>query len=479
MRKIAFAATAVAALVHGPVGAAVAATAPAAGYLYSRTVLSETTEGCIAHAPGGVFVGVGPTLAFPPAGKTRSILFVPDTGASRVVAVELNSIGDCVYDAGADVLYVADSGAEFSGATTGDTVFAIDGSAENEIPDGNEVLPAGSIPFAFAIDRTATGLLVSNAAGGGAGSVVAIDLTTMTPSATTFASGFDYTGGVLVDGSRVLIAEALEPSFDSAIYEYSAAGVLQSTYSGPTFAHGSQDLEIAADGSVIATGGSTIVSVSDEAVVTPLVTGLDGGTGFSAFGGSVSVSEVTGRIDFLASSFSGADDDRSIHRLIPIAGLVTRGGTTSDCAMGFFGVELVPTREGRPARSAICVDGAPCDADGVVDGGCTYPLGLCLNVPDPAQPSCTPTGIASVTLVREKPEGAGAAALVADIAAGVPIEDATCVYGSGVRVPLREGSEPGEYRRGKGRVQVRATTTGSPSLTDSDVVKLVCEPAVP
>jgi hypothetical protein len=477
MRNQIIAAAAVAAFVHQSAGAE---TVPAAGYLYTRTVLAETTEGCIAHAPGGVYVGVGPTLSFPANGKTRDILFVPDAGATRVVATDLNSIGDCVYDASSDVLYVADSGQEFSGATTGDTVFAISGSAENEAVDGNELLPAGTIPYAFSIDLTPTGLLVSNAAGGGAGSVIAVDLTGVTPSASTFASGFDYTGGVLVDGNRVLVAEALQPSFDSAIYEYSTAGVLQSTYSGPTFSHGSQDLEVAADGLVLVTGNSTIVSVDESAVVTPLVTGLDGGTGFAAFGGSVSVHETSGRIDFLASSFSGDDDDRSIHRLVPIDRLVTRGGSDStDCAIELYGVELVPPAEGRPARSAICVDGASCDADGVVDGGCTFPLGICFNVSDPLLPECTPAGIASVTLVREKPEGAGAASLVADAAAAMPIEEATCIYGSGVRVPLREGSEPGDYRRSKGRVQIRATTTDAASVTDTDIVRLVCEPALP
>src|SRR5690348_16224651 len=113
MRNRIIAATAVAALFSQ---SAVAATVPATGYLYTRTVLSETTEGCIAHAPGGVYVGVGPTLSFPASGKTRDILFVPDVGTPYVVATDLNSIGDCVFDASANVLYVADSGAEFTGA---------------------------------------------------------------------------------------------------------------------------------------------------------------------------------------------------------------------------------------------------------------------------------------------------------------------------------------------------------------------------
>ncbi len=480
MRKTILAATAVAALVHQSIAVSDAATQPAAGYLYTRTVLPELTEGCIAHAPGGVYVGVGPAfVSFPPPGGTRQLLFVPDVGASRVVATGFNSFSDCAYDAAADVIYVTDSGAEFTGATTGDTVFAIDGSATNATAAGNEVLASGSIPFAFSVVLVSDGLLVSDAVGNGGGSVVHIDLSGVTPVATTWASGFDYTGGIAVDGTRVLVSEALQPSFDSAIYEYTTAGALQSTYSGPTFSHGSNDLAIAADGNVLATGGSTIVSVDDSAVATPLVTGLDGGTGFDAFGGGVSVDEVTGRIDFLASSFSGADDDKSIHRLVPIDSLVTRGSKASDCAMEFFGVELVPSAPGRTPRAAICVDGAPCDADGVVDGGCTYPLGLCFNVTDPRLPDCTPTGIASVTLMRDIPEGSGAESVVLDAAGDMPITAPTCVYGSGVRVPLREGSEPGEYRTGKGRVQIRATTTGSPVAADTDVVRLICEPSVP
>jgi hypothetical protein len=480
MRNKSSVATAVAILVHSFAGAADAATVPAAGYAYMRTVLSEATEGCVANGPGGVYVGVGPQLfVFPPPAQTRQILFVPDVGSSRVVATNFNSLSDCVYDAAGDVLYVLDSGAEFTGATTGDTVFAIPGSATNVTANGHELLPSGSISFAFSVDRVSDGLLVSDAAGGGAGKVVHVDLTGMTPVATTWATGFDYTGGLIVDGGRVLVSEAVQPNFDSAIYEYDLDGNLESTFSGPTFSHGSNDLEIAADGGVIATGSSTIVSIDAGAAVTPLVTGLDGGTGFAAFGGSVSVNASTGRIDFLASSFSGADDDKSIHRLVPLDRLVTRGSKASDCAMEFYGVELVPSSEGRPARSAICVDGEECDADGAADGACTYSLGLCFNVTDSRLPDCTPTGIASVTLVRENPEGMGASALVADAAGAVPVGSPTCLYGEGVRLPLREGSEPGQYRRSKGRVQIRATTTGSPSATDTDAIRLECQPALP
>jgi len=475
MRNSIVVATLLAISIHQTAGAA---TVPADGYLYDRDVLPQLTEGCIAHAPGGDYVGVGPALSFPPSGNTRSILFVSDLGVVRTVATGLNSIGDCVYDAASDTLYVTDSGQEFLGATTGDTVFAIPGDATNAPVAGLELLPAATLSNAFAIDLFGDGLLVSNAVGGGAGSVVAIDLSGMNPATSVFASGFDYTGGLIADGERVLLSEAVEPSFESAIYSYSMLGAYQSTISGPTYAHGSIDLAKAADGSILATGGSTLVAIDELGVGTPLVTGLDGGTGFAAFGGGVSVDSFTGRIDFLASSFSGADDDRSVHRLVPVDRLVAGGGSpATDCAMEIYGIELVAASPSMRARSAICTDGAACDADGKADGACTFPVGLCLNVTDARLPECTPSSIASVQLQRAKPESAALTTLVADASATLPSGDPSCVFSDGVTVPLRVLAS-GTVRRGRATIKFRATTGEERPRRDTDVVRLVCEPSV-
>ena len=94
MRRILVAATAAIVVPFAP-WSAVAATVPAAGYVYTREVLAELTEGCVAPAPGGLFVGVGPALSFPAPGGTRSILFVSESGTTRTVATGLNSISDC------------------------------------------------------------------------------------------------------------------------------------------------------------------------------------------------------------------------------------------------------------------------------------------------------------------------------------------------------------------------------------------------
>lgn len=476
MRKL-LVATTVAICVHG--AAARAETVPAPGYIYSRELLSEMTEGCIEQVVDGVFVGVGPMLSFPAAGATRDILFVAQDGSVRTVATGFNAISDCVYDVDTDTLYVTDSGAEFAGAATGDTVFAIPASGSDQPIAGLELLPSGTFPYAYSIDILGDGLLVSDAEGGGLGRVLEIDLSGVTPSVSTFASGFDYTGGLCVNSSDVFVAEALQPNFDSAIYRYSSTGSFTSTVSGPTFEHGSNDLAVASDGRLLVTGGSTIVAVDPLGVTvpTPLVTGLIGGGAFPAFGGGLSVDPFSGRIAFLASSFTGADDDKSIHRLVPIDRLVAGGGSdTTDCAVEFYGLELVPTAPGRPARSAICVDGASCDADGEADGKCRFPLGLCLKVSDPRLPECTPSGVPGIELVSVKPETLDLSGLVAAANAVLPADESTCVFGEGVDVEVRTLSN-GATRAGKARIRLSTTADNENPRKDRDVAKLVCEPA--
>jgi len=479
MRSFVVAAFVAASILHPQPQQAEAAVTAAPGLLYARQILAELTEGCVAQGRGGLYVGVGPALSFPADGGTRDIVFVTPGGAVRTVATGLNSIGDCAYDADADVLYVTDSGLEFTGATTGDTVFAIPGNAEAVAVDGLEVLPAGSIPFAFGIELFDGGLLVTDAAGAGAGSVVQIDLAAMPAAASTFASGFDYTGGLVVDGARVLVSEALDGTFESLVSSFSTAGVFEEFVSGPTYAHGTVDLAIAADGRVLATGNDTIVAIDAMGGTTPLVTGLDGGTGFAAFGGGVAVDGFSGRIDFLASSFSGADDDRSIHRLVSIDTLLPGGGAEStDCILEFQGLQLVPAKPGKPAKKAICVDGEACDADGLADGACTFPVGLCTNVNDARLASCDASGIASVQLLAAKPSSAAVEELVEAMQAAAPIGDSTCFFSDGMRVPLKV-TKKGASRPGKGVLKVRAVTNDAKARKDTDVVKLECRPALP
>src|SRR6185369_17446143 len=80
-----------------------------------------------------------------------------------------------------------------------------------------------------------------------------------------------------------------------------------------------------------------------------------------------------------------------------------------------------------------CHDGdAACDADGVVDGTCTFSVGLCVNPPTPTR--CTPGTVAHVDV-----RGADAAELAPAIAAlALPVHGASaCTPATAVRVVVR------------------------------------------
>ncbi len=476
MRKIVAAALA-AGFVHS---GAVAATLPTAGYIYSRQTLSQFTEGCVAEGRGGVFVGVGPMLAYPPSAGTRAVVFVSDSGTERTVAVGLNAIGDCYYDAAADVLYVSDNGGDFAGATSGDTVFAIASasSAMSVSVGGHELIASGSIPFASSLARLGNELLVSDAAGSGSGAVLAIRLDTDPAQVSSFAVGLDYAGGLAIDGNDVLVAESRSATFDNQIRRYDSSGAALGLVSGPTYDHGSIDLAVAENGDVLVTGNDTLVAVdASSGASAALVTGLDGGTGFAAFGGGVAVHTGSGRIDFAASSFSGADDDRSLHRLIPVSRLVPgRGADDVECAHEFCGIPPAAAGGGKYDGPAICEDGAECDADGVVNDSCTFSLGFCFNVVDPRLPACTPSQVAGFELVVARPADAALTTTVAEVQAAVPLSDARCFFSDGITVPLRSTGS-GLRRPGKGVVKVRTTTGDTRSARDTDVVRLICRPS--
>jgi cysteine-rich repeat protein len=60
-----------------------------------------------------------------------------------------------------------------------------------------------------------------------------------------------------------------------------------------------------------------------------------------------------------------------------------------------------PSVAGFPPSTISCVDGDPaCDADGAIDGGCTFHVTACLNVTDARIPSCAPTSVEFVNLRR-------------------------------------------------------------------------------
>jgi hypothetical protein len=304
MRHLEFAALAALGFFVAASAASAQTVTPAAGWLYASQTVSATTQSCIQSAPGGMFVGAGPGFT----GNAQMVLFVTESGGERVVMTGLNSIGDCVYDAVTDTLYVTDNGMEAAGSVTGDTVFAVPtaSTATALVAVDHEMLPAGSIESASGIAMSATGdLFVGDSVGSGAGSVRRISGGVLS----TFAAGFDFVGGLAVDAAGdVYVADSLA-SFESQISRFDSAGTFQGFVSGPTLAHGSYDMVFDADGMLVVTGlfGGDVVRIDPaDGAITSFASGF-------TFAGGEERAEFTGRIQLLSSTFIPEAEDFRIH----------------------------------------------------------------------------------------------------------------------------------------------------------------------
>lgn len=458
-------------LCAGAAGAAV--TAPD-GYIYSTQLLSNLTQGCVAAGPGGTFVGIGPSFT----ANAQAVVLARESGELRLVAMGFNSIADCAYDPATDALYVTDNAdnadlgiatsfAGNTGAQTGDTVFRIANAstAAGLSAKGLEWLPANAIEFAAGVAVDGTGrVLVTNSAGGGLGSVLAISAG---PTSSTLVPGLAFAGGIAVaGGDNLFVAENLGlPSFDNQIRQYTAAGaaVPPVPFAGPSFGFGSLDLLLNADGRLLASGnfGADVVSFDvGSGSSTPFVSGL-------TFASGMTIDPFTHRVQILSSTFSGADEDKSLHRFTPIDRLVAGGGASaSDCAVELYGLDVVD-------KTAACVDGAACDADGAANGSCLFPVGLCFNVADPALTDCSDADDVAEVALSAKPASAAIAALAAAIDAALPIGGTTCRFSDGYALPVVQTAAG--TKAGKATLKVKSRT--SDGRTDTDVVKLVCTPA--
>lgn len=446
-----------------------AVTAPS-GYIYSAQLLGNLTQGCIATGPGGTFVGIGPAFT----ANAQSIILARESGDLRLVASGFNALSDCAYDATADILYVTDNAnnadlgiASPSGAQSGDTVFAIPSasSASGLSSAGLELLPADSIPAAGSVSVDAAGnVFVTDAAGGGLGSVIKI--TGGTPS--TFLGGLDFPGGLAIDpvSGNVYLAEFLL-TFENQVRQFTAAAVPVPPVplAGPSFAFGSFDLAFDGDGQLLVTGvffGDVVSMDPVSGATTTFASGLTFATG-------ISVHPWTQRVEILSSTFANLDEDKSLHRFARIDSLVPgRGSAKTECVHEFYGVESPNS------KAAVCTDGDPCDADGVVNDRCTFPIGFCFNVDDPNFSECDAGNAVTSLQVRANPFSGSVADAVAGINTQLPLSGSTCVFSDGVVVPLKI-TGAGVKKVGKGKVQVKAATDAGQK--DTDTLKLICQPA--
>ena len=454
IRPLAGATLTVAVLATGARGAVV----PPPGYIYSTQLLSNLTEGCVAAGPGGTFVGIGPGFS----ANAEAIVLAKESGELRLVAMGFNQISDCAYDPVADVLYIsdnADSG-ELPGALTGDTVFAVPSAstASGLSAVGLEVLPANSVPSIASVAIDGASILVSDATGGGAGTVAKITGMASAP----FASGFDFTGGVAVDPAtgNVFVAEGVGFP-NNALRKFTPAGtpIMPDPFAGPSSSFGSIDLAFNSDGNLLASGGSVVSFNPGTGVSSPFISGL-------SFAGSITVDPLTHRVQVLSSTFTGADEDKSLHRFTPIDQLSAgNGSSSSECLHEAYGLTVVD-------GTATCTDGAACDNDGTVNDSCLFPVGFCLNVNDANFSDCDTSSNITEVAIAAKPDSPAISAAGARVSAALPLTGTSCFFSDGLRVPVKIAGT--DKKDGKAKVKVKATAADG--RTDSDTFKLVCHP---
>lgn len=163
--------------------------------------------------------------------------------------------------------------------------------------------------------------------------------------------------------------------------------------------------------------------------------------------------------------------------------LVAGGGSArTDCLAQFDADANVPAK--RP-RNAICADGDPCDADGMVNGQCAFRVAICVNTT--GDPRCTLEGVEGVHVRDAADDGSPDfdpefQALQARVDAALELPTHVvdqCTLSTVITVPVR-----GPFARGRClksrktlRVETLSTLQNGRSLVDVDKMRFQCEPA--
>jgi len=243
-----------------------AAVVPAPGYAVHTISTPNSVQGGVVRQGGTIVVGQG---SF--GGGTEQIIRLDGAGTT-VIATGFNPLGGFDLDT-TGTLYVVDNCQECAGAATGDTLFAIPAALTRTTAVtavGNEVVPAGTIPFAQdALVIPGGAVLVSDAAGPGAGRVVRVQ----GGVASNFLTGFDYTGGLALKPDNTLLVGNVDASFQGSVFKFALDATPLGTLVGGL--SGAYDQVVDNDGNVLVSGGftpdfssSTMVAVAADGSVT-------------------------------------------------------------------------------------------------------------------------------------------------------------------------------------------------------------------
>lgn len=173
----------------------------------------------------------------------------------------------------------------------------------------------------------------------------------------------------------------------------------------------------------------------------------------------------------------------------PVVALYGGGGApTTDCLTVFDTTVNFP-----PARPSMirCTDGDPtCDDDGVVNGVCAFPVGLCAN--SSADPRCTMRGVQSITVDHALDNGQDpkfdtdfqsfANLISADIATPTSTVDQCTAAPTTIHVPIRGPfGMPGRHYCTLGlkilKVTTKSVIINRRITTDVDLLRFYCLPA--
>ncbi len=194
-----------------------AAVVAAAGYAVHTIATPDTVVGGVVRQGNAILVGQG---SFGGGGERIIRL---ESGSATTIATGFNSLGGFDLDA-AGTLFVTDNCKECTGATTGDTVYAIANALTRTMAAtalGAEVVPAGTIPYAGDVLVLSGGaLLVCDAAGPPNGRIVKVTGT----SPTDLITGLGYCGGLAVTPAPELLVGNVDASFSGSVFEYALDG---------------------------------------------------------------------------------------------------------------------------------------------------------------------------------------------------------------------------------------------------------------
>lgn len=391
-------------------------------YVVGSIPLPNVNSADVAVAGASIFVGQGGFGA-----HQQSILRIDPDGTTTTVVTDLNALGGIAYDVAGDRLLFTDNGGNLSGATSGDTVYALPNPRGVAAPINAAtltLLPSGSIPFAQAVLPLPGGdVLIGDAAGPGSGRVV--KLSGGVP--TNLITGLDYTAGVSLAGSELWVGN-VDGSFVGAIKRYSLAGAPLGTLA--TGLSGALDQAIEIRGNLLVTGGFTGDFSSSTVVLVNTLGGVfEAASGFG-FSSGIGIDEPSQQVLVLDFGLP------SIDTLLPVNRMTPGAYGAKECHVEEWGTPYETSKSGKVRNRWTCTDGDPaCDRDLAVDGNCTFKVGACMSVVDSGRlQKCSPSPVDAVT-VSSKHLPAAAAAVQTAVDAVVPTTGPTCSDGTLVVVP--------------------------------------------